>query len=107
MVLEEPLLTFEQVVTTKVPAYRHEIILPGVLEHFDLPHVYQALSPIKVALINPLAGDKSPVSQDQAEQAYIQVAREYARSGKPDYWSVHANVDDRARSHAVLSALAD
>jgi len=31
LVLEEPLLSFESVVTVKVPAYRHEVILPGVL----------------------------------------------------------------------------
>ncbi len=105
MVLEEPLLTFEQVVTTKVPAYRHEIILPGVLEEFDLPQVYQSLCPMKVALINPLAGDKSRVSQEQAEQTYRQIAQAYSRLGKAGNWSVHANVDDRARSRAILSAL--
>lgn len=107
MVLEEPLLSFEQVVTTKVPAYRHEIILPGVLEEFDLPRIYRALCPMKIALINPLAGDKSRVSQEQAEHAYEQIAQTYTRLGKADNWSVHANVDDRARSNAVLSALAE
>ncbi len=105
MVLEEPLLSFEQVVTTEVPAYRHEIILPGVLEQFDLPWVYKALSPMKVTLVNPLAGDKSPVSQGQAERAYRSISQAYTRMGKPDNWSVHANVDVGARSRAVLSAL--
>jgi len=105
MVLEEPLLTFEQVVTTKVPAYRHEIILPGVLEEFDLPQIYQALCPMKVTLVNPLAGDKSQVSQQQAKQTYRQIARKYSDIGKAGKWSVHANVDDETRAHAVLSAL--
>ena len=105
MVLEEPLLTFEQVVTTKVPAYRHEVILPGVLEQFDLPWIYQALCPMKVTLINPVAGDKSQVSQEQAEHAYRQIAQTYSRLGKAGNWSVHANVDDRARANSVLSAL--
>jgi dienelactone hydrolase len=104
MVLEEPLLTFEQVVTTRVPAYRHEIILPGVLEEFDLPQIYQALCPMKVTLVNPLAGDKSRVSQEQAKQAYRQIAQEYARMEEPGNWSVHANVDDRTRTNSVLSA---
>jgi dienelactone hydrolase len=105
LVLEEPLFTFEQIVTTKVPAYRHEIILPGVLEQFDLPQIYRALCPMKVTLINPLAGDKSRVSQEQAEQTYKPIAQTYSRSGKAGNWSVHANVDDRTRSHVILSAL--
>ncbi|MHC4300652.1 MAG: alpha/beta hydrolase family protein [Planctomycetota bacterium] len=105
IVSEEPLLTFEQIVTTKVPAYRHEIILPGVLEHFDLPQVYQALAPMKLTLINPLAGDRSPASQEQAEHVYKQVSKAYTGSGKSDNWSVHINIDDAARSSTVLSAL--
>jgi len=105
MVLEEPLLTFEQIVTTRVPAYRHEIILPGVLEQFDLPQIYRALCPTKVAVINPLAGDKLPVSEELTTKAYRQVAQEYIRMGIPRNWSVHTNLDDGARSQVILSAL--
>ena len=105
MVLEEPLLAFEQVVTTKVPAYRHEIILPGVLERFDLPHIYQALCPMSVTLINPVAGDKSPVSRDQADEVYQQVSDKYKSLGKPGNWSVQTNLEEGVRSQAVLSAL--
>jgi len=104
LVLEEPLLTFEQVVTTKVPAYRHEIILPGVLEQFDLPQVYQALYPRKVALINPLMGDKSRASGERAAEAYRQVVRRYTLSGTSDNWSVQTNLEGEPRSKAVLSA---
>ena len=105
MVLEEPLLTFEQIVTTEVPAYRHEIILPSVLEEFDLRQIYQALCPMKVTLVNPLAGDKSPASEEQAAEAYRRVDQTYIHSGKPGNWSVHTNLDDGARSRAILSAL--
>jgi len=34
LVLEEPLLSFESVVTVRVPAYRHKIMMPGVLQRF-------------------------------------------------------------------------
>jgi pimeloyl-ACP methyl ester carboxylesterase len=105
LVLEKPLLTLEQVVTTEVPAYRHEIILPGVLEHFDLPQIYQVLCPMRVTLINPLAGDKSPVSQEQAEQAYRHVAQKYVRKGESGDWSVHAIVEEKTRLQAILTAL--
>lgn len=107
LVLEEPLLTFEQVVTTGVPAYRHEIILPGVLEEFDLPQVYEALCPTKVALINPLAGDRSPVSAELASRVYARTARAFRDAGKSGNWSVHTNADTKARARAVLAAFAE
>jgi dienelactone hydrolase len=107
MLLEEPLLAFEQVVTTKVPAYKHEIILSGVLEKFDLPQVYQALCPISVTLVNPVAGDKSLVSKDQAHETYRKTADTYTSLSKSDNWSVHTRLDAKARSKQVLSALTE
>ncbi len=107
MVLEEPLLIFEQVVTTKVPAYRHEIILPGVLEHFDLPQIYQALSPRKVTLVNPLTGDKSRVSEELANRTYRKTALKYIGMGRPGNWSVHTKAEAQTRSQAVLSGLCE
>ncbi len=104
LVLEEPLLTFEQIVTTKVPTYQHEIILPGVLAQFDLPQIYRALCPMRIALINPLSGDKSQVSQERAERAYRPVTKIHTGSGKLGNWCVHADCDDRTRSKAILSA---
>ncbi len=105
LVLEEPLLTFEQVVMTKAPAYRYEVILPGVLQEFDLPQVYQTLCPREVTIINPLAGDKSPASQKQVEQTYRQIAQMYIGKGNARNWSVHADIDEKARSQAISSAL--
>ena len=78
LVLEEPLLSFESVVTVRVPAYRHKIMLPGVLENFDLPQVYQALQPRRVTLINPLRGDKESKSRSDSWWA-IEVNRARAR----------------------------
>ena len=57
--LEDPLISFESIVEVDTPQYQHEIILPGVLTYFDLPQIYQALSPRKLGVLNPLLGDKS------------------------------------------------
>jgi pimeloyl-ACP methyl ester carboxylesterase len=57
--LEDPLISFESIVEVNTPQYQHEIILPGVLTYFDLPQIYQALSPRKLGVLNPLLGDKS------------------------------------------------
>lgn len=103
MVLERPLLAFEEIVTKKVPTYKHEVIIPGILEKFDLPNIYQALCPTRVVLVNPLAGDKSPVSERQAEQAYQQTADTYAALSKSGNWSVHTQVGAQARSDLLVS----
>lgn len=103
MVLEKPLLAFEEIVTSKVPTYRHEVIIPGILEKFDLPDVYQALCPISIILVNPLAGDKSPVSERKAVEAYQQTADTYAAWRKSGNWSVHTQVGTQARSDLLVS----
>jgi dienelactone hydrolase/pimeloyl-ACP methyl ester carboxylesterase len=104
MILEQPLLSFEEIVTTKVPTYKHEIIVPGILERFDLPKVYQALGPTRVVLVNPLAGDKSPVSERKADEAYQQTVETYAALNKSGQWSVHTRVGTQARSDVLVSA---
>ena len=59
LVLEEPLLSFENVVQVSVPEYRNEVMLPGILESFDMPQVYQALCPGSVAVLNPHMADRT------------------------------------------------
>jgi len=107
MVLEQPLLAFESIVAVRVPAFRHEIIAPGVLTKFDLPQVYQALCPAKVILLNPLAGDKSPASKAHADKVYQGVVDTYKTSGKSGNWSVHTDVSDRERLDLTFSALVE
>ena len=45
LMLEDPLISFESVVSTRLPGYGDEILLPGVLELFDLPQIYRVLAP--------------------------------------------------------------
>jgi len=63
-VLEEPLISFESVIDVDIPAYNHEILLPGILEKFDMAQVYQALSLSDIAVINPRLGDKTFAAED-------------------------------------------
>jgi dienelactone hydrolase len=104
MVLEQPLLNFDEIVTNKVPAYKHEVIVPGILKKFDLPDVYQALYPFDIVLINPLAGDKSPVSKRIADDAYQRTAEIYTALNKSGHWSVHTKVAADARADLLVSA---
>ena len=106
LVLEEPLLCFESVVTVKVPAYRHRIMVPGVLKSFDLPQLYQALSPKKVTLINPLKGDRVPASEEEGARTYQPVAEAYDSLQRPDHWRVFTQIDKQERSELLLSSFA-
>jgi len=103
LVLEEPLLSFESVVTVKVPAYRHEVILPGVLERYDLPQVCQALCPRKITLINPLRGDRSPAAKDEVERAYWSAAETYKALRTPANWKALTGINGAERPKLLLS----
>lgn len=107
LVLDEPLLSFQSVVTVRVPAYRHKIMMPGVLEHFDLPQVYQAFNPRRVTLINPLRGDKRPASEAEASETYQPVAETNDALRQRDNWNVHTQIESPERSKQLLASFAD
>ena len=107
LVLEEPLLSFESVVTVEVPTYRNDILVPGILESFDLPQVYQAGCPKKVILINPLRGDQSPACDNEAAESYQPVSETYGALGKLGDWRVFAQTDERERSKRILSGFVE
>ena len=85
-VLEDPLLSFENVVHTEIPRYGHEIILPGILKKFDMPQVYQALSPRPLTLINPKSGDKTTSDKSNIEIMEKSVLPAYKATGKQQGW---------------------
>jgi hypothetical protein len=105
--LEEPLLCFESAVTAKVPAYRHEIILPGVLGRYDLPQVYQTLCPRKITLINPLRADRSQAAKDEVKRAYRPASETYRALGIPDNFKTFTEINSRQRPELLLSNLVD
>jgi pimeloyl-ACP methyl ester carboxylesterase len=103
LLLEEPLLSFESVVTVKVPTYRNDILVPGILESFDLPQVYQAGFPQRWTLIGPLRGDQRPASDTEIAETYQPVSEAYGALGKPGGWRVFAHVDKQNRSQRIMS----
>ena len=104
LVLEEPLLSFENVVAVKVPTYRNDILVPGILESLDLPHVYQAGFPRRVTLINPLRGDQNPASGVEVAETYQPVSKTYEALANPGGWQAFAQIDEQERSKQILSA---
>ena len=101
--LEEPLLSFESVINVKVPAYRHEVLLPAVLEKYDLPQVYQALCPRPVILVNPLRGDGALAIHDEVARVYEPVAETYQAQGKSANWESYTGANSSERRELLLS----
>lgn len=89
-ILEEPLISFESLVEVTIPQYGTEIIIPGILEHFDMTNIYQALCPRPVTLINPLLGDKSRAATSDMEQINGPVMKTYRETGNLKAWEIQS-----------------
>lgn len=97
-VLEQPLISFESVARTKEPKYNYEVLLNGVLEKFDMPMVYQAVSPRPITLINSLGGNKEPASLAEIDNMNRSVLSTYRSMGKGNKWQiVKASEADREK----------
>ena len=95
-ILEEPLISFESVVQVKVPEYNNEIMLPGILEKFDMPQVYQVLSPRPVSIINSKLGDKTNAGNSDINKMDHLVLPAYRVTDSDDVWSIkRVNEEER------------
>ncbi len=103
LMLEDPLISFESVVSTRLPGYGDEILLPGVLELFDLPQIYRVLAPKRITLLDALLGDKSRASAQELETAYDAVASAYRATGKPDHWNIRYGSTPEARAELITT----
>src|SRR5690606_34059400 len=100
-VLEEPLISFESVVQVEVPAYNHEVMLPEILEKFDMPQVYQALAPRPVTILNPVLGDKSPARDPDINLMDQLVSQTYLGLKNQRVWNI-ANTTTGERNKNIL-----
>ncbi len=105
LILEAPLISFESVVSTRLPAYGDEILVPGVLERFDLARLYQGLAPTPITLINPLLGDKSAASTHEIRASYGAVETAYALVGQREQWNVRTGAATRERAEAISALI--
>jgi hypothetical protein len=103
-VLEEPLLSFENVVQARVPQYRNEVMLPGILETFDMPQVYQALCPRSVVVLNPHFADRTFAGESDIEKMNSLVSTTFKRLKCEKEWHI-AKVDEQERKKIIINSL--
>lgn len=100
---EEPLISFESIVQVKVPEYNHEVLLPGILEKFDMTQIYQAISPRPVTVINPYLGDKTYAAPTDIEKINQPVSATYRSVKKQEAWGIQkVAADDRIKLFTVV-----
>ncbi len=104
--LDEPLLSFESVVQVEVPKYGTEIMLSGLLEKFDMPQVYQALSSRPVAILNPLLGDKTLAAKSDIDIMDKIVSRTYKGLKRSKKWQIDV-VSDQEKKGIIFNGLND
>jgi len=68
--LEESLISFEDIIRVEVPQYNHEILLPGLLQYFDMPRLYHSLGDRAISIVNPLRGDKTNATDENIEDTF-------------------------------------
>ncbi len=99
-ILEEPLISFESVVQVKVPEYNNEIMLPGILEKFDMPQVYQVLSPRPVSIINSKLGDKTSAGYSHINKMDQLILPAFRVTDSEDDWSIK-RVNEEKRGKVI------
>jgi len=104
LVLEEPLLSFENVVQVSVPEYRNEVMLPGILESFDMPQVYQALCPGSVTVLNPHLADRTFAGESDINKINSLVSTTFKRLKCEQQWYM-GKVDEQERKRIIMNGL--
>jgi pimeloyl-ACP methyl ester carboxylesterase len=105
MVLEDVLISFEDVILRQLPQYNHEILIPGIVNRFDLPDLYGALCPTSLTLLNPLLADKTPASSQDIEHAFSRTAETYSNFGTPNAFSVRTGFKGSTRVGVIVEKL--
>jgi dienelactone hydrolase len=92
---------------TGADRYLHgaDIFVPGVLEHFDLPHVAAAVADRPLALLAPVDAMKNPVALPLARQTYQWTQAAYGVAGAPDHFRVVGRSEELETASQYLHLL--
>ncbi len=94
---------------TEVDRYLHgaDIFIPGVLKHFDLPHVAATIADRRLVLLRPVDAMKVPVEESRAREAYQWAQGAYENIGAPDRLRVLGRKPNTSQVEQYLELLGD
>lgn len=67
VVLERSILSYQSVVDAAVHQELERTVVPGILQHLDLPDVMQLIAPRKVTVVSPTRPDGTPLLEKEAK----------------------------------------
>jgi len=97
------LLSYRTIAAADRFMHNASLFLPGVLHHFDLPHLAAAVAPRRLVLLSPVDHVKRPVEPSAAEQAYTFTRQTYQAAGAAERFVISRRSGDLAGQY--LSAL--
>jgi pimeloyl-ACP methyl ester carboxylesterase len=105
VVCEGGLLAYRNL--TEVDRYVHgaDIFIPGVLKHFDLPHVAAAVADRRLVLLRPVDAMKVAVEESRARKAYEWTREAYAKIGAADRFRILGREPHTYRAGEYLELL--
>jgi cephalosporin-C deacetylase-like acetyl esterase len=81
--MEGTVLSFMEIARARYHEDLTAMILPGVLEDFDLPDLAAALSPRPLWIVDPRTPTHALISTERAQAEYEPARRAYERAGRP------------------------
>jgi hypothetical protein len=84
LTLERSLVSWMNVVQNPVSINQLTNVVPGVLRAYDLPDLAAAVAPRSLRIINPVDGQRRPVSQAELESSYASCREMFAAAGAKD-----------------------
>lgn len=79
LTLEKSLISWNNVVRTPISMNQLTNVVPGVLEHYDLPEMAEAFAPRTLTIRHPVDAAQKRVSTTELEQAYRGCKERYAQ----------------------------
>jgi hypothetical protein len=107
LIADGGLLSYKTLVQSDRYKQGADIMIPGVLNQFDLPQASAAIADRHLVLISPVGPMKTPVSIDEAKQAYQFTQETYDRLGVRDRFQIAASnpvLGLAAHYHALVGA---
>jgi dienelactone hydrolase len=84
LTLERSLVSWMNIVQNPISINQLTNVVPGVLRAYDLPDLAAAVAPRSLHIINPVDGQRRPISQAELEKSYSSCREMFVASGAKD-----------------------
>jgi len=105
LICADGLMTYRCLTQTDRYLYGADVLIPGMLQNFDLPQVAAIRTSLSLTLLKPLDAMKNPVTQSDAEHSYAWTRAAYELAGSPERFKIATLSDDGDPARRYLDLL--